>query len=124
MSLLSVHVAAGAFAMILGAIALSVKKGGTTHRRSGLLFVSAMLVMGATASALGLRISPMNGNVVTTGPMRTLPFVLLFGTMCLLALEASPPAPGAGRRAARGDGGYSALSAMTGSTREARSAGR
>ena len=51
--LLPIHVAAGAIALILGAIALSVKKGGTLHRRSGLLFVYAMLVMGFTAGILG-----------------------------------------------------------------------
>jgi len=34
--LLSVHIAAGGLAIVLGAVALSVKKGGTIHRRSGL----------------------------------------------------------------------------------------
>src|SRR5256885_3525565 len=61
--LLSIHIAAGGLAIILGALALSVKKGGTIHRRSGLLFVYAMLVMGATASLLELRKSPTGGNV-------------------------------------------------------------
>jgi uncharacterized membrane protein len=51
-TLLPIHVAAGGLAIILGAVALSVKKGGTLHRRSGLLFVYAMLVMGTTASVL------------------------------------------------------------------------
>jgi uncharacterized membrane protein len=50
--LLPIHVAAGALAIVLGFAALVVKKGGTVHRRSGLLFVYAMLVMGATASIL------------------------------------------------------------------------
>jgi uncharacterized membrane protein len=50
--LLSIHVAAGALAILLGAVALLVKKGGTTHRRAGLLFVYAMVVMGTTASIL------------------------------------------------------------------------
>ncbi len=50
---LSIHVAAGGLALVLGAVALLVKKGGTIHRRSGLLFVCAMLVMGTTASILG-----------------------------------------------------------------------
>ena len=36
---------------VLGAVALSVKKGGNIHRRSGLLFVYAMLVMGASATS-------------------------------------------------------------------------
>jgi len=51
--LLSIHVAAGALAMVLGAVALLVKKGGTIHRRSGLLFVCAMLVLGISAAILG-----------------------------------------------------------------------
>ena len=53
--LLPIHVLAGGLAIVLGAVALSVKKGGTAHRRSGLLFVGAMLLMGATASMLGFR---------------------------------------------------------------------
>ena len=53
--LLPIHIAAGGLAIVLGAVALSVKKGGTLHRRSGLLFVYAMLVMGTSASILGLR---------------------------------------------------------------------
>jgi hypothetical protein len=51
--LLPIHVAAGGLALVLGAVALLVKKGGTVHRRSGLLFVGAMIVMGATAAVLG-----------------------------------------------------------------------
>jgi hypothetical protein len=51
--LLPIHVAAGGLALVLGAVALSVKKGGTVHRRSGLLFVYAMVVMAATAAMLG-----------------------------------------------------------------------
>ena len=38
-TLLALHVAAGGFALILGAVALFARKGGTVHRRSGLLFV-------------------------------------------------------------------------------------
>jgi len=51
--LLPIHVAAGGLALVLGALALSVKKGGTIHRRSGLLFVYAMAVMGITVAILG-----------------------------------------------------------------------
>jgi uncharacterized membrane protein len=51
--LLPIHVAAGGLAIVLGALALLVKKGGTVHRRSGLLFVYAMLVLGTTAAILG-----------------------------------------------------------------------
>ena len=52
-SLLPIHIAAGGLALVLGAMALLVKKGGTVHRRSGLLFVCAMLVMGISAAILG-----------------------------------------------------------------------
>jgi hypothetical protein len=62
--LLPIHVAAGGLAIILGAVALSVKKGGNIHRRSGLLFVYAMLVMGASASILSLLNGCGNGNVI------------------------------------------------------------
>src|SRR5829696_2349702 len=51
--LLPIHIAAGGLALVLGAVALLVKKGGTIHRRSGLVFVYAMLVMGISASILG-----------------------------------------------------------------------
>jgi len=61
--LLSIHIAAGGLAIVLGAAALLARKGGTIHRRSGLLFVGAMIVMGASASILGFRKSPSNPNV-------------------------------------------------------------
>jgi uncharacterized membrane protein len=51
--LLPIHVAAGGLALVLGAVALSVKQGGSIHRRSGLLFVCAMVVMGISAAILG-----------------------------------------------------------------------
>jgi uncharacterized membrane protein len=62
--LLPIHIAAGGFAIILGAVALSVKKGGTIHRRSGLLFVSAMLVMAVSASILSLLKGRADGNLL------------------------------------------------------------
>lgn len=61
--LLPIHIAAGGLAIILGAVALSVKKGGNIHRRSGLLFVYAMLVMGVSASMLSLLKGRDVGNV-------------------------------------------------------------
>ncbi len=51
--LVPIHVAAGGLAMVLGATTLLAKKGGTIHRRSGLLFVYAMVVLGISASMLG-----------------------------------------------------------------------
>jgi uncharacterized membrane protein len=62
--LLPIHVAAGGLAIVLGAVALLSRKGGTIHRRSGQLFVGAMLVMGTTASILGLRQGLTDGNVM------------------------------------------------------------
>lgn len=44
--LLPTHIVAGGLAIILGAMALLASKGATLHRRSGLLFVYAMLTMG------------------------------------------------------------------------------
>ncbi|HSK75957.1 MAG TPA: hypothetical protein VLQ45_05830 [Thermoanaerobaculia bacterium] len=63
--LLPIHIAAGGLALVLGTVALLVKKGGTLHRRSGMLFVYAMLVMGFTASILGFLKSPTDANVFT-----------------------------------------------------------
>ena len=63
--ILPIHIAAGGLAMVLGAVALLAKKGGAIHRRSGLLFVCAMLVMGFSASLLGFLKSPTDPNVFT-----------------------------------------------------------
>jgi hypothetical protein len=62
--LLPIHVAAGGLAIVLGAVALLARKGGTLHRRSGLLFVYAMLVMGLSGSTLALRKGLGDPNVV------------------------------------------------------------
>src|SRR5918993_4684805 len=61
--LLSIHIAAGGLALVLGAGALAAKKGGNIHRRIGLLFVGAMLVMAVTAAMIGLRTSATDPNV-------------------------------------------------------------
>src|SRR2546423_15088782 len=50
---LGTHIAAGMLAIFLGAAALSVKKGGSIHRRSGQVFVYAMFALGITAAMLG-----------------------------------------------------------------------
>src|SRR5436189_3289114 len=62
--LLPIHVAAGGLAIVLGAVALLVKKGGTIHRRGGLLFVYVMLVMGISASILEFLKTPDWVNVL------------------------------------------------------------
>ncbi|MFY9820539.1 MAG: hypothetical protein WAM82_04105 [Thermoanaerobaculia bacterium] len=83
--LLPIHIAAGGLAVVLGAVALIVKKGGPLHRRSGLLFVYAMLVMGLSASILGLRNGPTDGNV-----MGGLIAVYFVGTALTTVRPASP----------------------------------
>ena len=62
--LLPVHILAGGLAIVLGAVALAVSKGGAVHRRSGLLFVYAMLTMGISGSILAARQSLTNTNVL------------------------------------------------------------
>ena len=52
-----VHIAAGSLSLIAGFVALYAAKGDATHRRAGMLFVYAMLVM-ATA---GLSIAVVRG---------------------------------------------------------------
>ncbi|HEX2120413.1 MAG TPA: hypothetical protein VHL59_02125 [Thermoanaerobaculia bacterium] len=61
--LLPIHIAAGALAIVFGFTALFVKKGGTIHRRGGMLFVYAMLVMGTTASILEFFQNASVGNI-------------------------------------------------------------
>lgn len=58
------HIVSGGLAIVLGAIALMAVKGGFLHRRSGLLFVFAMLTMGISGSLLALRQSLTNSNVL------------------------------------------------------------
>lgn len=62
--LLPVHIVAGGLAIVLGGLALVAPKGGMLHRRSGLLFVYAMLTMGISGSTLALRQSLTNANVL------------------------------------------------------------
>src|SRR5947209_342618 len=62
--LLSIRIVAGGLAIVLGGIALLASKGATLHRRSGLLFVYAMLTMGISGSILALRQSLTNANVL------------------------------------------------------------
>jgi uncharacterized membrane protein len=44
-TMLIVHVLAGSLGLLSGYLALSVSKGGSIHRKSGLLFVCVMLTM-------------------------------------------------------------------------------
>jgi hypothetical protein len=73
-TLLPIHIAAGGLAVILGFIALAVRKGGLAHRRVGMAFVYAMLVMGISASIMAFRKDPNDGNV--TAGLLTAYFVI------------------------------------------------
>ena len=71
--LLTIHIVAGGLAIVLGAVALTVKKGGSIHRRSGMLFVYAMLIMASTASILEFLKNPAATNL--TAALMTVYFV-------------------------------------------------
>jgi hypothetical protein len=51
---LSFHVATACVALVAGFIAIAVRKGGTWHRRSGVVFVYAMIAMGIAATGISL----------------------------------------------------------------------
>ena len=51
---LAFHVTMGMIALVAGFLALGVRKGGQVHRRSGLVFVYAMIAMGITATGISL----------------------------------------------------------------------
>lgn len=59
-----IHISAGMLALIAGAVALYAAKGSTLHRRFGLAFVAAMLVMTTSAVILAAFGRPNIGNVV------------------------------------------------------------
>ena len=54
MGAFGLHIAAGTLALVAGLVALSAAKGGTLHRRSGAMFVLAMLTMAAAADYLAV----------------------------------------------------------------------
>lgn len=51
---LAFHVAMGLIALVAGFIAIAARKGGTWHRRSGLVFVYTMIASGITAAGISL----------------------------------------------------------------------
>ena len=54
MVLLPFHVAAGVMAVVAGFVALFVLKGGNLHRRSGTIFVHAMLVLSLSGGVMAI----------------------------------------------------------------------
>jgi uncharacterized membrane protein len=63
MILLPVHIAAGLTAIASGYIALYAQKGGQAHRRSGIIFVYAMLIMASAAVVLAV-LKSQTSNVI------------------------------------------------------------
>ena len=61
---LAFHVATGMIALVAGFIAVAMRKGGTWHRRSGIVFVYAMIATGITAAGLELYEGKPAGGVV------------------------------------------------------------
>ena len=59
MTLLPIHIIAGLVGLTAGAIALSVAKGAKLHRKSGMIFVYAMLVVSITGTVMGALLSEM-----------------------------------------------------------------
>jgi uncharacterized membrane protein len=59
-----IHIVAGLLALVAGAVALFATKGSTLHRRSGMVFVVAMLVMSSTGALMGAFVKPNPVNVL------------------------------------------------------------
>jgi uncharacterized membrane protein len=60
----TIHIIAGLLALLTGAVALFARKGSTLHRRSGTVFVVAMLVMSGSGALMALTVKPNPVNVV------------------------------------------------------------
>ncbi len=84
---LAFHFATGMIALVAGFVAIAVRKGGTWHRRSGLVFVYTMTATGITAAG----ISAYEGKSIGGG--------VLIVYFMLTAYTAVKPLPGVGRGA-------------------------
>jgi uncharacterized membrane protein len=84
---LLVHIVAGALALVLGFVALFAAKGLRLHRKSGLLFVGAMVVMGLSGA----------GIAAVTGEVGSVTGGLLAAYLVVTALTTVRP-PAAGSR--------------------------
>jgi uncharacterized membrane protein len=58
------HIIAGGLGIVTGFVALYAAKGAALHRRSGMIFVSAMLVLSATGALMAVLLKPNLGNVM------------------------------------------------------------
>ena len=93
-TLLLLHIAAGALGLVSGYVALYASKGAPLHRRSGLVFVCAMLPMAVS----GMLIAAIQG----VAPAINIPTALLTFYLVLTALIAVRPPTAASRRIERG----------------------
>ena len=54
LAVLTFHFAMGLIAIVTGAVAMAARKGGTWHRKSGVVFSYAMILLGITATGIAL----------------------------------------------------------------------
>ena len=59
MALLPIHIIAGLIGLVSGAVALATRKGAKLHRKGGMIFVYAMMVVAITGTVMGSLISEM-----------------------------------------------------------------
>lgn len=81
-AILFLHIAGGSLAIVAGYAALFAPKGGLLHRRAGMLFVCAMIAMGAGAMIIGL----MRGKPTWMGG----PFVFYLVVTAMLTVRRGP----------------------------------
>jgi hypothetical protein len=62
--IMAIHIAGGLVALLSGALAVAMRKGGAIHARAGTWFCAAMLVLGITASILEPFRSPQPGSPI------------------------------------------------------------
>lgn len=84
-----VHITAGSLALLAGYVALYAAKGATLHRKSGMLFVYAMLTM----SLLGMTIATVRG----VAPAINVPVGLLTAYLVITSLTTIRPLPARSR---------------------------
>jgi uncharacterized membrane protein len=88
--MLLVHIAAGAIALVSGAVALYAVKGARAHRTSGIIFVYAMCTM----CALGIVLAILHG----AAPTMNIPAAMLTGYLVVTGLRTVRPDTPDGRR--------------------------
>jgi uncharacterized membrane protein len=115
-----IHIAGGLAALLSGAVAVAMRKGGARHASAGTWFVASMLVLGVTASILEPFRSPTPGSPIggilvcyfvvtawmaarrrdgTTGKFEIIACVFAFGVAALMVLggltgATTPAGPG------------------------------